>query len=103
MNIDVSIFPSLGTMLIGTLVGSFLGTIVHNIVPQIQQNGDVPTANLQIISLQIFANLILGFVVGITLMRKKDVQPFLTVEDFGEEYYWDFLLAMLVKDSIRKF
>ncbi|MGA9842149.1 MAG: hypothetical protein WBQ25_07520 [Nitrososphaeraceae archaeon] len=103
VNIDVSIFPSLGTMLIGTLVGSFLGTIVHNIVPQIQQNGDVPTANLQIISLQIFANLILGFVVGITLMRKKDVQPFLTVEDFGEEYYWDFLLAMLVKDSIRKF
>lgn len=93
VNIDVSIFPSLGTMLIGTLIGSFLGTVVNNIVPQIQQHGNAHIANLQIMSLQIFANLILGFVVGITLMRKKDVQPFLTVEDFWGGILLGFLVG----------
>lgn|SRR5215208_1618666 len=85
INIEVSIFPSLGTMLIGTLIGSSLGTIVNAIIPHIQNN-KVPIPGLEIITLQLFANLVIGFVVAITLMRKKDVQPFLTVEDFLGRY-----------------
>jgi hypothetical protein len=30
----------------------------------------------------LFSNLILGFIIAVVLMRKKDVQPFLTIEDF---------------------
>jgi riboflavin transporter FmnP len=55
----------------------------------------ISISNLLDISLipQLFANLILGFVIGITLMRKKDVQPFLTVEDFWGGILLGFLVG----------
>jgi hypothetical protein len=55
----------------------------------------ISISNLLDISLipQLFANLILGFVIGITLMRKKDVQPFLTVEDFWGRILLGFLVG----------
>jgi fluoride ion exporter CrcB/FEX len=79
-------------MLIGTLIGSLLGTVVNAIVPHVQNN-KVPIPGFEIIIPQIFANLILGFIVGITLMRKKDVQSFLTVEDFWGGILLGFLVG----------
>lgn len=92
INIEVSIFPSLGSMLVGTLVGSLLGTVVNVILPPIQ-NKNLNMPGFEFILAQISANLILGFIVGITLMRKKDVQPFLTVEDFWGGILLGFLVG----------
>lgn len=83
---DVSIFPSLGSMLAGTIVGSLLGTFVKELLSR----SDI-MSNFQTIGIlgtvapifpSLFTNMILGFIVGVVLMRKKDVQPFLTIEDF---------------------
>jgi hypothetical protein len=102
INIEISIFPSLGSMLAGTLVGSLLGSSVNAISPHIQNN-KIPLPGLEIIIPQIFANLILGFIVGITLMRKKDVQPFLTVEDFWGGILLGFLVGYSGQQFLKQF
>jgi hypothetical protein len=102
INIEVSIFPSLGSMLIGTLIGSLLGTVVNAIMPHIREASN-PIPGLDLIIPQVFANLILGFIVGITLMRKKDVQPFLTVEDFWGGILLGFLVGFSGAQFIKSF
>jgi hypothetical protein len=72
LSTDISIFPTVAGMLGGTLVGSFLGTIIRHI----------ESPNWQFVVPILITNLVLGFIVGVILMRKKDVQPFVTVEDF---------------------
>lgn len=68
--IEMSIFPSLTGMMFGTLIGGFLGTVAS-------------TKNF--ITWQwlgvLLVNLILSFIAGVLLMRKKDVQSFITIED----------------------
>jgi hypothetical protein len=86
IDIDVSIFPSLGSMLVGTLVGSFLGTLVKELFANPDLMKNLETSGLAAVIGSIipilFSNLILGFIIAVVLMRKKDVQPFLTIEDF---------------------
>jgi hypothetical protein len=82
INFDVSVFPSLAGMLCGTLLGSFLGTMTRN----------VNNITIRLIPI-VLVNLILAFIVGIVLMRKKDVQPFLTVEDFWGGTLLGFLVG----------
>jgi CDP-diglyceride synthetase len=67
INIDVSIFPSLGSMLFGTILGSLLGTIAHDIL----------------------ANT---FSIGCKFLPGR-VQPFLTVEDFWGGILLGFLVG----------
>ncbi len=69
-------------MLCGTLLGSFLGTMTRNV-------NDIKLTLIPVI----LVNLILAFIVGIVLMRKKDVQPFLTVEDFWGGILLGFLVG----------
>lgn len=103
-NIVVSLFPSMGTMLVGTLVGSVLGTFVRvltgapipslpGFISEIQKAGEPPNVGSSIVTL-LFVNLILGLLIGIILMRKKDVQPFLTVEDFWGGILLGFLVGL---------
>lgn len=73
-------------MLTGTLVGSALETVVRNDedLPTLIQ---IPTlftqAEFSTLIMTIFVvPLIFGLVAGLNLMRRKDVQPFLTIEDF---------------------
>jgi hypothetical protein len=86
IKIDVSIFPSLGSMLWGTIVGSLLGTFVKELFSQSDIMNNFQTIGIlgtvAPIFPALFTNMILGFIVGVVLMRKKDVQPFLTIEDF---------------------
>jgi hypothetical protein len=69
---EMSIFPSLTGMMLGTIIGGFLGTVAGN-----------TTKNF--LSWQwagvLLSNLILSFIAGVILMRRKDVQSFITIED----------------------
>jgi hypothetical protein len=103
-DIEVSIFPSMGTMLVGTLVGSVLGTTVRVFtggplprLPNFSSTGpgsETPNFGTSLVTL-LFINLILGLLIGIILMRKKDVQPFLTVEDFWGGILLGFLVGYM--------
>jgi hypothetical protein len=74
-SIDISIFPSLTGMILGTLLGSFLGTLVR-------ADFNLFDPHKLWINLQfLFVNMIFGFIAGIILMRRKDVQSFITIED----------------------
>lgn len=86
IEIDVSIFPSLSSMLVGTLVGAVLGTMLKELFSKTNLMKDfdtlgVPGTLAPMIPI-LFSNMILGFMIAVVLMRKKDVQPFLTIEDF---------------------
>jgi hypothetical protein len=105
-DIEVSIFPSVGSMLVGTLVGSVLGTIVKVLTGGPLRGIGLVTPNDKVVSPLswgdvfnllplFFVNLILGLLIGIILMRKKDVQPFLTVEDFWGGILLGFFVGYL--------
>jgi hypothetical protein len=85
LSIELSIFPTIGGMLGGTLLGSFLGTMTNNLQ-------SINSIGLQLVPI-LLTNLALGFIVGVILMRKKDVQPFVTVEDFWGGILLGFLVG----------
>lgn len=95
LSIDISIFPSFGSMLAGTLIGGVLGTFLkeilskENIMKDILANG-LPATVGPVIPI-LFSNLIIGFIVLVLLMRKQDVQPFVTIEDF-----WGGILVVFI-------
>jgi hypothetical protein len=78
--VNVSIYASEGSMLSGTLVGSILGTFARGLSEQ--TNAMNIFQDIGKLAGTIFLNLIFAFVTGLILMRRKDVQPFLTIEDF---------------------
>jgi hypothetical protein len=83
--IDISIFPSFGSMLVGTFVGGILGTFLKEILSKENIWNDILTNGINTIggvTPVLFSNLIIGFIVLVLLMRKQDVQPFVTIEDF---------------------
>ena len=82
MNVPISIFPSFSSMIIGTLVGGVLGTLAGERFMTTSE-GDNPSIELSPAILPIlFVNLIFSFIGGVILMRRKDVQSFITIEDF---------------------
>lgn len=89
-NIDLSIFSSEGSMLSGTLFGSILGTVARRLTPDSRIS---ETQRNELLLPSIFLNLILAFVAGLILMRKKDVQPFVTIEDFWGGKLLGFLIG----------
>jgi hypothetical protein len=70
--IHIRLFPTLAWMLAGTLLGSLLGTMIKNF----------SSHSLEYLLRILLINLAIGFVLSLILMRRKDVQPFITVEDF---------------------
>ena len=88
-NMEIAIFPSFTTMLVGTLVGSLLGTSAKQPFFSRIMGGEDFSLGLTLSDFLI--NLILAFVAGVVLMRRKDVQSFITIEDF-----WGGLLVGFV-------
>ncbi|WP_222424902.1 hypothetical protein [Candidatus Nitrosocosmicus arcticus] len=78
-NVSISIFPSFSSMLIGTIAGGILGTLANS---QLISRTNVEKMNPEIVLPILFVNIILSFIAGVILMRRKDVQSFITVEDF---------------------
>jgi hypothetical protein len=70
---QISIYPTLSGMLIGAGIGGVMGTAVANYKSLSNLSTFVPI---------LVVNTILSIVAGIVFMRKKSVQPFLTIEDF---------------------
>jgi hypothetical protein len=62
-------------MVFGTLAGSFLGTIANSRSNQFNIFNPDWAGFLLV-------NLILAFIAGVILTRRKDVQSFITIEDF---------------------
>ena len=85
ITIDVSIFPSLSSMLFGALFGAVLGTAVRAFIS--------PVPSVWSIFPPLFTNLVMAFIIAVTLMRKNDVQPFLTIEDFWGGILLGFLVG----------
>lgn len=88
-DIEISIFPSLMGMLVGTIIGSILGTFVS------------ANFDFEKIFPEILTNMTLGFIAGITLMRKKDVQPFVTIEDLWGGILIGFVIGYLGEQAFR--
>lgn len=84
-------------MLAGTLVGGLLGTLVKELFSRSSIMGDFATSGIVATITPIIpilcSNLILGFIIAVVLMRKKDVQPFLTIEDFWAGILVGFLTS----------
>lgn len=98
-------------MLLGTIVGSILGTLVTSLTNTSADGiSNVVTKNPELIPYHVLSflsvtavNIILGFIIGVTLMRKKDVQPFLTVEDFWGGLLIGFFVGYLGKSFVDNF
>jgi F0F1-type ATP synthase assembly protein I len=95
-SIEISIFPSLSGMIFGTLIGSFLGTLTRN---DFSFSGSDFWNNMKILSI----SLILGFIAGIILMRRKDVQSFITIEDLWGGILIGFIVAYSGRDIFERF
>lgn len=80
-DIEISIFPSLSGMIFGTLIGSLLGTFSSSTYNMFDLSNIWHNFSI------IIVNLILGFIAGIVLMRRKDVQSFITIEDLWGGIY----------------
>ena len=78
INVEVSIFPAFTSMLLGTLTGGFLGTMAGYNFNNFKWIDLLSTDLLG----KIVINLIFSFIAGVVLMRRKDVQSFITIEDF---------------------
>lgn len=66
-------------------MGAFLGTFLRDVFSRTDIMKDFSILGIEAMAPIIpvlFSNLILGFMIAVVLMRKKDVQPFLTIEDF---------------------
>lgn len=101
INLNVSVFPSLGSMLTGTLFGSILGTMIKPLLkPETTEFASVAKEMGSAVP-GLLANLIIAFIIAIILMRKKDVQPFLTIEDFWGEILVGFLVGYTGEDIIK--
>jgi hypothetical protein len=99
-SIEVSIFPSLSGMIFGTLIGSTLGTFTRNDF-SFSDPFTEPARfwqNMQIL----FVSLIFGFIAGIVLMRRKDVQSFITIEDLWGGILIGFIVAYSGRDVFER-
>jgi hypothetical protein len=90
-NIEISIFPSLAGMLAGTLIGSVLGALIRS-------NFDLRGASL----VSVIASMVFGFMTGIILMRKKDVQTFITIEDIWGGILIGFFIGFYGKELFER-
>ena len=92
MNIPISIFPSFSSMIIGTLVGGLLGTLAGERFMSADPSFSLSPTIVPIL----FVNLIFLFIGGVVLMRRKDVQSFITIEDF-----WGGILHLSMRKNRR--
>jgi hypothetical protein len=92
VNIEISIFPSIAGVLIGTLIGSVLGTLARS---KLEDFGTTFFYSLLI-------GMIFGFMAGVILMRKKDVQQFITIEDIWGGLLVGFIVGYYGRDVFER-
>jgi hypothetical protein len=94
--IELSIFPSLTGMMFGTIIGGFLGT---------SANGSLTAKNFSLVHWVpiLLVNIILAFIAGIILMRRKDVQSFITIEDLWGGILIGFIVGYAGFEGFKKF
>jgi len=91
-NIDVTVrvYASLPGMLAGTILGSIIGNMLTS-----EFNYDIDKTPFEI-----FTSIVIGFIAGIILMRRKDVQAFITIEDFWGGILIGFTVGMVGKEAL---
>ena len=89
IEIDLRIYASLQGMLGGTILGSVLGNFA---VSEFRYGIDTP--------ISILSSIVFGFVAGIILMRRKDIQAFITIEDFWGGILVGFTIGLLGKEVV---
>jgi hypothetical protein len=94
-DIGISIFPSLSGMIFGTLIGSLLVTFTTSTYNMFDLKNIADNFSI------IIVNLILGFIAGIVLMRREDVQSFITIEDFWGGILIGFIVAYTGKQFLE--
>jgi hypothetical protein len=101
INIEINLYPSFSSMIGGALAGSILGTLVRALTSEDNTlTSGAPVSE----KIAIFiAPLIFSFVIGLVLTRKKDVQPFLTIEDFWGGIVLGFSVGYLGQDFIKNY
>ena len=91
-NIDVTVkvYASLPGMLAGTIFGSIIGNMITS-----ELNYDIDKTPFEILT-----SIVIGFIAGIILMRRKDVQAFITIEDFWGGILIGFTVGMVGKEAV---
>lgn len=88
--IDLRVYASLPGMLAGTILGSILGNFAIS-----EFKFDIDKTPVEILS-----SLVFGFIAAIILMRRKDVQAFITIEDFWGGILIGFTVGILGKEFV---
>lgn len=82
-DLEIIVYPSLTGMLFGALLGSFFGTVAHKMITKpIPVDYYALVKDLPLIGTGLLLNLILAFIAAVILMRRKNVDSFITIEDF---------------------
>jgi len=90
---DLSIFASISGMLSGAVLGSVIGTVLRlTAAPSISPS----------FLWTLLGSIIVGFMSAILLMRKKDVQPLVTIEDFWGGIVIGFLSSYLGSQFLQQ-
>lgn len=90
IEVIVRVYASLPGMLAGTIFGSFIGNMMTS-----EFNFDVDKTPFEILT-----SIVIGFMAGIILMRRKDVQAFITIEDFWGGILIGFTVGIVGKEAI---
>jgi hypothetical protein len=77
--------PPLKSMIIGSIIGAFLGTLAKTL-------NSVQLPSYNIIAVSIGASIVMSLIATIALARKTGTQGFITVEDF----FGSFVVGALI-------
>lgn len=100
---QLNIRAPLKALLYGSVVGSITGTILRFIIDATESN-NVPTLAEIFVPkfyLSIVAGILIGSVLVIAFARKKDAQPFITIEDFWGGFFIGFLAGYVGKSLLN--
>lgn len=88
---QTNIRAPLKALIVGSVVGAWVGTILGSLL----NNPGAPIVWLptSIFMAKLVASVLLGAVIVVAFARKKDAQPFLSVEDFYGGFFIGFLAA----------
>lgn len=85
------------------IYGSISGAIVGPMLRSIDNTSGLPSLISQNFLVTAFASVLLGAVLVIAFARKKDAQPFITIEDFWGGFFIGFLAGYVGKSLLNQF